>query len=483
MNKERNCESKFYTNMSLFHIFIGPRIKRKGFKRAKNGRFQLKKEPQSKLSEQEKQVVVDKIRSPNKRMSFSFEDSRECSVERTTPRKQESVNNIVNSVSLSLAPRSSPRLRRVCQNMPNSEVACSDITNTEPPPSIKTDHVSSVRHSPRIRPIKMEKDDSCPNLSPQGQHCDIHLSENSLSQPPHLSELHITTVPSSPRLRRTSVSCSDTCQSTLCCSDVSGNFNIKTENVECNTQDSDILGPKCEVDGRNLFESFFAGFKSSSSSIQTSPRSRNLSGLNGVRQSPRLQERSTVSCSNSEVESVKSAAVKCLDKHFLKDCQKDECEIDVVGIDQETDFKFCAPVSGFDKLMWGSILKPGSNVCSSQENSKLCPEPNNNCHMYRSLSDQCLSKKQQKEHHKNRKRKLSYSVTSSFEDSDETSPVKKVPKLIIRKNKGQDEDILLMQLESKVKRHSSELFNNVKPYPKKLKLKLGNDLTEINLPQ
>nr|XP_022291196.1 uncharacterized protein LOC111102661 [Crassostrea virginica] len=191
--------------------------------------------------------------------------------------------------------------------MPNSEVACSDITNTEPPPSIKTDHVSSVRHSPRIRPIKTEKDDSCPNLSPQGQHCDIHLSENSLSQPPHLSELHITTVPSSPRLRRASVSCSDTCQSTLCCSDVSG-------------------------------------FKSSSSSIQTSPRSRNLSGLNGVRQSPRLQERSTVSCSNSEVESVKSAAVKCLDKHFLKDCQKDECEIDVVGIDQELISNFAHPL-------------------------------------------------------------------------------------------------------------------------------------------
>lgn len=129
-------------------------------------------------------------------------------------------------------------------------------------------------------------------------------------------------------------------------------------------------------------------------------------------------------------------------------------------------------------------MKPRSKVSSSQEKCQQWAEPNNNCHMYRSLSDQCLTKKQQREHHK--KRKLSYSVTSSFEDSDETSPVKKVPKLIIRKNKGQEEDILLLEIESKVKRNGNELFNNVspvKPYPKKLRLKLGNDLTEINLPQ
>lgn len=466
----------------VFITFLGPSAKRKRLynKRGKNGRFQLKKGTCVKVSEQDTVALEAKIKSPNKRMSFSFEDSRECSVERTaSPRKQESVN----SVSSSSIPRSSPRLRRMCQNMPNSEIACSDITNTEPPPSIKTEHVGTIRQSPRIRSVKSERDDSCPNLSPQGQDCDI--SDNSLSQPPHLSELHVTTVPSltsSPRLRRTSVTGSDTCHSPQYYSDASGS--IKTENVDC-SQDSEILGQKCEVDGRNIFESLFAGLKSSSSaSVQSSPRTRNLSCLNGVRQSPRLQERCTLSRSNSLGDSAKSTAVKCLDKHFLNDCQKDDCEIDVVGIDQDTEFNFSEPISGFEKLMWGSILKPRSKVSSSQEKCQQWAEPNNNCHMYRSLSDQCLTKKQQREHHK--KRKLSYSVTSSFEDSDETSPVKKVPKLIIRKNKGQEEDILLLEIESKVKRNGKELFNNVspvKPYPKKLRLKLGNDLTEINLPQ
>lgn len=444
----------------IYITFLGSSAKRKRLynKRGKNGRFQLKKGTCVRVSEQDSQALAAKIKSPNKRMSFSFEDSRECSVERTTsPRKQESVN---------------------------SEVACSDITNTEPPPSIKTEHVGTIRQSPRIRSVKSERDDGCPNLSPQGQDCDI--SDNSLSQPPHLSELHVTTVPSlpsSPRLRRTSVTGSDTCHSPQYYSDASGS--IKTENVDC-SQDSEILSQKCEVDGRNIFESLFAGLKSSSTSVQSSPRTRNLSCLNGVRQSPRLQERSTLSRSNSLGESAKSTAVKCLDKHFLNDCQKDDCEIDVVGIDQDTEFNFSEPISGFEKLMWGSILKPRSKVSSSQEKCQQWAEPNNNCHMYRSLSDQCLTKKQQREHHKNRKRKLSYSVTSSFEDGDETSPVKKVPKLIIRKNKRQEEDILLLEIESKVKRNGNELFNNVspvKPYPKKLRLKLGNDLTEINLPQ
>jgi hypothetical protein len=179
------------------------------------------------------------------------------------------------------------------------------------------------------------------------------------------------------------------------------------------------------------------------------------------------------------VESAKSATVKCLDNQFLKEYQKDDSEIDVVGIDQETDVNLSEPFSGFEKLMWGSILKSGSKMSPSQGKSKHIVEPNNNYHMYRSLSDQCLAKKRQKEHHKNRKRKLSYSVTSSFEDFDESSPVKKVPKLIFRKNKAQEEDILLVE----VRKNAGELFNHGKPFPKKLKLKLGNDMTEINLPQ
>jgi hypothetical protein len=160
-------------------------------------------------------------------MSFTFEDSRECSVERTSsPKKSEPVSSVASGV----VPRSSPRLRRMCQNMTNIEVACSDITNTELPPCVKTEPVGTVRHSPRIRPVKTERDDSCPSLSPQGQHCDI--LENSLSQPPTLLELNVTTVPSqpsshhgmSPRLHRTSVTGSDTCQSPHHCTDISGSI-------------------------------------------------------------------------------------------------------------------------------------------------------------------------------------------------------------------------------------------------------------------
>lgn len=85
--------------------FLGPSAKRKRLynKRGKNGRFQLKKGTCVKVSEQDTGALEAKIKSPNKRMSFSFEDSRECSVERTaSPRKQESVN----SVSSSSIPRS-----------------------------------------------------------------------------------------------------------------------------------------------------------------------------------------------------------------------------------------------------------------------------------------------------------------------------------------------------------------------------------------
>ncbi|XP_048729228.2 histone-lysine N-methyltransferase KMT5B-like [Ostrea edulis] len=415
-------------------------------KRGKNGRFQLKRESHPIISEQDSQGIAAKIKSPNKRMSFTFEDSRECSVERTaSPKKPEPV-----SVASGVVPRSSPRLRRMCQNMTNLEVACSDITNTEPPPCVKTEPVSTIRQSPRIRSVKTERDDSCPSLSPQGQHCDI--LENSLSQPPNLLELHVTTVSSrptshhgmSPRLHHTSLTGSDTCHSPHQCSDITGLI-------------------------------------SSTTSVQLSPRTRNLSAVNGVRQSPRLQERSSLSRSNSLVESAKSAAVKCLDNQLLKECQKDDCEIDVVGIDQETDLNLSEPFSGFEKLMWGSILKSGSQTSPCQGKSKHIVEPNNNYHMYRSLSDQCLAKKRQKEHH--RKHKMSYSVTSSFEDFDESSPVKKVPKLIFRKNKAQEEDILLVELENKVRKNAGKLFNQGKPFPKKLKLKLGNDMTEIDLPQ
>lgn len=450
-------------------------------KRGKNGRFQLKRESHPIISEQDSQGIAAKIKSPNKRMSFTFEDSRECSVERTaSPKKPEPVSSVASGV----VPRSSPRLRRMCQNMTNLEVACSDITNTEPPPCVKTEPVSTIRQSPRIRSVKTERDDSCPSLSPQGQHCDI--LENSLSQPPNLLELHVTTVSSrptshhgmSPRLHRTSLTGSDTCHSPHQCSDITGSISKEKYHFK---QGSEFLGHMCGVDGRNLFESFFAGLISSTTSVQLSPRTRNLSAVNGVRQSPRLQERSSLSRSNSLVESAKSAVVKCLDNQLLKECQKDDCEIDVVGIDQETDLNLSEPFSGFEKLMWGSILKSGSQTSPCQGKSKHIMEPNNNYHMYRSLSDQCLAKKRQKEHH--RKHKMSYSVTSSFEDFDESSPVKKVPKLIFRKNKAQEEDILLVELENKVRKNAGELFNQGKPFPKKLKLKLGNDMTEIDLPQ
>ncbi|XP_062617648.1 uncharacterized protein LOC134279298 [Saccostrea cucullata] len=425
----------------------GAKVNRKKYynKRGKNGRFQIKKESHPKISEHDTHPVAAKIKSPNKRMSFTFDDSRDCSVERTSsPIKNEKVS----SVSAGIVPRSSPRLRRMCQSVTIGEVACSDITNTEPPPCVKTEPVSTIRMSPRVRSVHTEREDSCPSLSPQEPHCDS--LENSFSQPPHLSELHVTTVPHqhsshhgmSPRLRRTSVTGSDTCQSPHHFSDISG-------------------------------------LKSSTTQVQLSPRVRNLSGVNGIRQSPRLQERS-----NSLVESVKSAAVKCLDKQFLRDCQKEDCEIDVVGIDQESGLNSAEPFNGFNKLMWGSILKSGSATSSCQGKTNQYEEQNNNSQIYRSHSDHCLEKKRPKEHHRNRKRKLSYSVTPSFEDCDETSPVKKVPKLIFRKNKGQEEELLFLELEDKARRNVGEHSNPVKPpFPKKLKLKLGNDMTEINLPQ
>lgn len=94
-------------------IFLGLSVKRKRLynKRGKNGRFQLKKGICVKVLEKDIGVLEVKIKLLNKRMSFSFEDFRECSVERIVFfRKQE----FVNSVFLSFIFRFSLRLRRMC---------------------------------------------------------------------------------------------------------------------------------------------------------------------------------------------------------------------------------------------------------------------------------------------------------------------------------------------------------------------------------
>lgn len=62
---------------------------------------------------------------------------------------------------------------------------------------------------------------------------------------------------------------------------------------------------------------------------------------------------------------------------------------------------------------------------SSKRNSK------NNV-MYRSVSDQCLTMYSDHTKHKDRKRKFSYSVSSHYDSSPSPSPEKKVPKLTIR---------------------------------------------------
>lgn len=168
----------------------------------------------------------------------------------------------------------------------------------------------------------------------------------------------------------------------------------------------------------------------------------------GIRHSPRLSRYSGNDNPNCSSDSKKPAAAVDLTDRLNQDLQSnekcvinsDDSFIDVCSISEEDSLANCLlseaqvqqdrcePVQNifesFDSII-KNVTPPRKTEgqCHSHESEKKS-SVNKHQKMYKSLSDQCLRKM----HNSDRKRKLSYSIMSS----PESSPDKKIPKLTIK---------------------------------------------------
>ena len=495
---KKNCRDfpvfDFEYRSVLLHVFYlsampcrNGYIKRHHSKRGLNGRFAPKPTlpshnlTSSALSLESKMnsgstVKPEKIKSPNKRMSFNLDDisdSRECSVEREIDGsnveveiqsrkmeiqsmkckvgKSQKVSPVSRVKSSTVTPRSSPRLQRRCGSIGKCSeigagpVACRDITNKDSRPlsplQIKTDvdeEVQFIRHSPRLKTnmteIKTEK-----SIGGCG-------------------------VSHSPRLRpRLGSNSSTKTQFSFSPSDI-----VETEPSESATQCTP--GKQCANDGRNIFESMNSKLEISGSHVTTpsstihsptsssgkksnaclSPRTRKKlpqmirnSLSKPLRQSPRLHGKQADEGETTVKtdEETKPLAARNLTERLMieelppllqrekkvEDLDASE-DIDVVGLDDDDDdsFRFSNPLLALRSEMGCTVLQNGE-ISNSAESSQF-EKNNNSCYVFRSLSEQCLSSTERSPS----KRKVSYSVISSGE-IDESSPEKKIPKMIIKK--------------------------------------------------
>ncbi|KAJ8298824.1 hypothetical protein KUTeg_022884 [Tegillarca granosa] len=530
---ERKLPASIHQNKSIkVSSILGEVCSKKGPKNQQNRRLKKEKSTLKRLSSgrfaknDKQQTVIEntennkldhseiplpsKIRSPNKRMSFNFED----------PEQGDLFENVHgNDIA------SSSGSNAEVQNVNNIKEESKDLRQFKE--SVLT---SSPRSSPRIQ----RKLGTCSS----GHGCSVN--SNSVCEEKWSNSCDRTM----PQLSVATEVSSDS-QHSGEPSDPSKSLNCKCSPTKSNTK---------HLSGSNLF-------------AKKSP-------AKGVRQSPRLHQKSPMKEKlTNHVDGLNSLVTLNKDKlsplawekkkpqaainlNSRLNCDHtdavDEYDFDI-EIKRLNGLKFQESLfekkNGFDNLFRGAIKsEPGDedySLSSSEkdvnDNNKwltkgFCEKKNK---MYRAQSDDCLnsySRKQGK--HKERKRKMSY--TSSYEISPELSPGK-IPKLTIRMRRDPilekeleetESNVVLFKLEDRPPLHDQSTdskghldqnplyspkrldgdtngsngdsvgFNNdklsptiptssfysphheaVKKYPKKLRLKFGDNAIDIPLPQ
>ncbi|XP_060074491.1 histone-lysine N-methyltransferase KMT5B-A-like [Ylistrum balloti] len=569
----------------LAHMNKPSRKSRKRLKRSHGGKFaqesvHYENNNQTK-NEMSNAVVCSKIKSPCKRMSFSFE---ECETDS---------NDVVKNDEVVSHPREKNHLQS--QSDEGLFVMVNHSLDGKASQAIKGPGCSSagLRNSPKCR--------SSPRLRGRGSGlssggdgpasvcADITNQEDGGL----LSPLHIKTEPlddvqlprQSPRFKmgRTAEivkeECLDSCVPSVPVPSVMKHI------VDDKRNDSCVLSKiKVEPGSTVKSESVSPGPGSyTRCSVRASPkltrvntceRQRRLScGSNNkipklspsvpVRQSPRLHVKQLTSSDTGEFEKVKPAAAINLSAKLEHDCHSGNtsdipmfCDAGKslysskhnLGVASHTDdeFKIWESESVFDQSQGKSerLVATMAEPPSQQPIHDILTRPfvatetkavdhvnhikqepvtktRKNNVMYRSVSDQCLSTYNRHTKHRDRKRKLSYSVSSHYDSSPCPSPEKKIPKLTIRlrpdpnlqreldQNQSDyvifkmDDSPRLKEPQDKinnnndcVKGNNSSQGNNSScietkkfytphkyySYPKTLRLKLGNEAIDIPLP-
>lgn len=584
-------------------------------KRLSSGRF-AKNDKQQTVIENTENNKLDhseiplpsKIRSPNKRMSFNFEDPEQgdlfenvhgndiasssgsnAEVQKVNNIKEESkdLRQFKESV-LTSSPRSSPRIQRklgTCSSghgcSVNSNNVCEEkwsnsCDRTMPQLSVATEvssdsQHSGVRHSPRIRDKQLLH---CTVDSPVLQKEDVGLEDSFSKKSWHDSNKMLPLCKSEPSDNEFTSACKTeppediaeipTCSATsgMEQNSTDGKYSLTVDIKQEPSDPSKSLNCKCSPT------------KSNTKHLSGSNLFAKKSPAKGVRQSPRLHQKSPMKEKlTNHVDGLNSLVTLNKDKlsplawekkkpqaainlNSRLNCDHtdavDEYDFDI-EIKRLNGLKFQESLfekkNGFDNLFRGAIKsEPGDedySLSSSEkdvnDNNKwltkgFCEKKNK---MYRAQSDDCLnsySRKQGK--HKERKRKMSY--TSSYEISPELSPGK-IPKLTIRMRRDPilekeleetESNVVLFKLEDRPPLHDQSTdskghldqnplyspkrldgdtngsngdsvgFNNdklsptiptssfysphheaVKKYPKKLRLKFGDNAIDIPLPQ
>ncbi|XP_033751707.1 uncharacterized protein LOC117335663 isoform X2 [Pecten maximus] len=470
-----------------------PRKSRKRFRRTRGGKFT--QEPvhcennNQVRNEMSNSAVCAKIKSPCKRMSFSFE---EC----------ETDSNDVTKIGEDGNPRDKNHLQS--QSDGGLLVMVNHSSDTKTSQTFKGPGCSSsgLRNSPKCRSSPRLRGRGSGHSSGGDGPASVCADITNQEDGGLLSPLHIKTEPmddvqharQSPRFKttRTTEIVKEEC--------LNSSVSSCVKHLEDTRSDFSVLG-KIKTEPGSIVKSESVSPVQGSymrSLVRASPkltrvntceRQRHSCGSNNkipklspsvpIRQSPRLHVKQSTSSNKTldtrDCDKVKPAAAINLTAKLEHECHsgnnsdmpvlccfdnslcssKLDCDItshsddgfklreseSVIGQSQIKSERLTATTAEppsrqpIHDLLTRPFVKVSTKAVEQGVNHKK-PEPmtkkRKNNVMYRSVSDQCLSTYSRHTKNRDRKRKLSYSVSSHYDSSPSPSPEKKIPKLTIR---------------------------------------------------